>query len=65
MARKKKRGRLVVKQSGKRKSLHLDRMRKAKHPGYRISKSGKLYYENRRNRSDKKRYTKKFGWEWI
>lgn len=31
-----------------------DYSRKAKRPGYRKSKSGKIYYEARRNRSDKK-----------
>jgi len=31
-----------------------DYSRKAKRPGYRKSKSGKVYYEARRNRSDKK-----------
>lgn len=41
------------KQTGKRKSLKLDRKYKAKPPGKRKSKSGKTYYETRRNRSDK------------
>lgn len=39
-------------QTGKRKSLKADRRVKAKHPGYRKSKSGKTYKETRRNRSD-------------
>jgi len=39
-------------QSGKRKSLKRDRIFKAKHPGWRVSKAGKKYFENRRNRSD-------------
>ena len=30
----------------------IDKMRKALKPGKRISKSGKIYYENRANRSD-------------
>lgn len=41
-------------QSGSRKSVKADRARKAMRPGYRISKSGNLYYENRKNRSDRK-----------
>ncbi len=41
-------------QTGKRKSKALDRSLKAKAPGFRISKSGKRYYEARRNRSDRK-----------
>ncbi|MHA1865893.1 MAG: hypothetical protein ACTSWZ_05230 [Candidatus Heimdallarchaeaceae archaeon] len=41
-------------QTGKRKSIKLDRKRKAMKPGKRISKSGKVYYEYRRNRSDLK-----------
>lgn len=39
-------------QTGKRKSPARDRARKAKLPGKRRSKSGKRYYERRRNRSD-------------
>ena len=42
------------KQTGKRKSLKLDRKRKAKPVGKRVSKNGNVYYETRRNRSDKK-----------
>jgi hypothetical protein len=43
-------------QTGKRKSIKLDRMRKALEPGKRVSKkSGKVYWETRRNRSDLKR----------
>ena len=41
-------------QSGSRKSIKADRARKALKPGYRISKSGNLYFENRKNRSDRK-----------
>jgi hypothetical protein len=50
MAKKKK----TVKQTGSRKSVAQDRARKAKPPGKRISKTGKKYYESRKNRSDKK-----------
>jgi len=39
-------------QTGKRKSIKKDRARKALPPGKRISKSGKIYWETRRNRSD-------------
>jgi len=31
----------------------LDAARKAKPPGWRVSKSGRLYFENRSNRSDR------------
>lgn len=41
-------------QTGGRKSLKADLRRKAMRPGYRISKSGNLYRETRKNRSDKK-----------
>ena len=44
----------VWKQTGKRKSIRQDRLRKAKKVGRRRSKSGKYYIETRRNRSDKK-----------
>lgn len=44
----------IVKQTGKRFSIKRDRARKAKPPGYRISKSGKRYYEARKNRSDRR-----------
>lgn len=40
-------------QTGK-SDIHLDRMLKAKPPGWRKSKKGKLYFEARRNRSDKR-----------
>lgn len=36
-----------------RYSVKRDKPRRAKKPGRRVSKSGKTYYENRRNRSDK------------
>jgi len=41
-------------QTGSVKSLDRDRARKALPPGKRISKSGRVYYEYRKNRSDKK-----------
>lgn len=39
-------------QTGTRKSLRADRLRKAMPSGRRISKTGKAYTETRRNRSD-------------
>ena len=43
----------VVKyQTGKRASIKADRLRKALPPGKRVSRSGKVYWETRRNRSD-------------
>jgi hypothetical protein len=44
----------TYKQTGKRKSLHADRLRKAKPVGKRTSASGRKYTETRRNRSDQK-----------
>jgi len=41
-------------QTGGRKSIKADRARKAMKPGYRISSSGNLYRETRKNRSDSK-----------
>jgi hypothetical protein len=41
-------------QTGQRKSVQLDRNILAKHSGWRTSKKGKLYFETRKNRSDKK-----------
>jgi hypothetical protein len=38
--------------SSKKKS---DDARSAKKPGWRVSESGKLYFENRKNRSDSKK----------
>jgi len=35
--------------------LRRDKKRVAKHPGKRVSKSGKVYYERRVNRSDRNR----------
>lgn len=54
----------VIKKAGKKKSkvkvwqtgtsvTVADRKRKAKPPGKRLSKKGKVYYERRKNRSDK------------
>ena len=42
----------VLAQTGERKSLARDRGRKAQMPGKRVSKSGKVYWETRKNRSD-------------
>jgi len=42
----------VPKQTGKRKSISLDKKRKAAAPGKRRSRSGRIYYEYRRNRTD-------------
>ena len=41
-------------QTGKRKSVKKDKARKALAPGKRVSKSGRIYWETRRNRSDLK-----------
>lgn len=40
-------------QTGK-SNLKIDKRRKALPPGKRVSKSGNVYYEYRKNRSDKK-----------
>jgi len=42
----------VMEQTGTRKSLIRDMGRVAKLPGKRISASGKIYWETRKNRSD-------------
>lgn len=39
-------------QTGKRKSLKKDEQFKAMFPGKRMSKTGKIYYKYRRNRTD-------------
>lgn len=39
-------------QTGKRKDFEADKKRDALPPGLRISKSGKKYYEYRKNRTD-------------
>ena len=44
----------VLQQTGKRKSVKIDRKRKALLPGRRVSASGRTYTETRRNRSDRK-----------
>jgi len=44
--------RVVKRQSGSRKSIRADRLRKALKPGKRISRFGRIYWETRRNRSD-------------
>ena len=51
---KTKKGKRTVTQTGTRKSVAQDGARKAKPPGQRTSKTGKKYYEGRKNRSDKK-----------
>jgi hypothetical protein len=43
----------VMKQTGKLPDLKRDEARKAKLPGKRVSKTGKIYWETRKNRSDK------------
>lgn len=42
----------VLPQTGKRVSIPRDLGRKAKAPGKRISKTGKIYWESRKSRSD-------------
>ena len=42
----------VLSQTGKNPDLPRDRGRKAMLPGKRISKTGKVYWETRKNRSD-------------
>ena len=42
----------ILKQVGTSQSLIRDKGRKALTPGKRISKSGKVYWETRQNRSD-------------
>jgi hypothetical protein len=46
---------VVRRQTGERASLKLDRKRKALPPGKRISRTGRVYWETRRNRSDLRR----------
>jgi len=41
-------------QTGERKSIHQDRMLKSLKPGKRISEFSNIYWETRKNRSDKK-----------
>lgn len=42
----------VLKQTGFRESIPRDRGRLAGLPGKRVSKTGKIYWETRKNRSD-------------
>jgi|TARA_Y100000310_G_scaffold159030_1_gene158448 hypothetical protein len=42
----------VLNQTGKQPDLVRDRSRRASLPGKRISKTGKVYWETRKNRSD-------------
>jgi len=42
----------VTKQTGRIKNIGKDLSRMALPPGKRVSKTGKIYYEKRRNRSD-------------
>jgi hypothetical protein len=44
----------VLPQTGKRKDLLRDAARQARLPGKRLSKSGNVYWETRKNRSDLK-----------
>lgn len=44
----------VLEQTGERKSVPRDRGRFAKLPGKRVSKAGNVYWETRKNRSDKR-----------
>ena len=43
----------VLDQSGKTPNIKRDKGRKAELPGKRISKTGKVYWETRKNRSDR------------
>ena len=44
---------MITEQSGTRKDILRDAARKALLPGKRISRTGKVYWETRKNRSDK------------
>lgn len=50
--RKKPTKKKVVRQTGK-SVTRIDKKLRAKKPGRRVSKSGNVYFERRRNRSDK------------
>lgn len=52
--RKTKVVKVIHKQTGKRKSIKVDRKRPALPPGYRVTEWGSVYRETRRNRSDLK-----------
>ena len=43
----------ILEQTGKKPSMVRDLSRKALAPGQRISKTGKVYWETRKNRSDR------------
>ena len=43
----------VLDQTGKRVSVLRDRKRDARAPGKRVSATGNIYWESRRNRTDK------------
>lgn len=42
----------VLKQTGKKPNMMIDKSRIAKFPGKRVSKTGNIYWETRQNRSD-------------
>lgn len=42
----------ILPQTGRTKNIPMDIKRRAKLPGRRLSKKGKIYWETRRNRSD-------------
>ena len=42
----------ILEQSGKTPNLKIDRSKYARLPGKRYSRSGKVYWETRKNRSD-------------
>lgn len=42
----------ILPQTGSRKSLPRDKARSARLPGKRVSATGKVYWETRKNRSD-------------
>jgi len=44
----------IPRQTGSVKSLSRDRLRSALPPGKRISSSGRIYWETRKNRSDRR-----------
>jgi hypothetical protein len=46
------RARQIFESEAKSKATPADKSRKAKAPGRRVSKSGKVYYESRTNRAD-------------
>lgn len=53
-ARKPRVLKVVSRQTGSRKSISADRIRHAMLPGKRISRFGRVYWETRRNRSDRR-----------